>query len=461
MDANSMDQSESLIWTGIPRLSLLGNIVNLYQNSEIPKFLSRTACIGVQHILESPAILFRSLIDLGLPADNLFLMGKFYSTSSQVSLSLKNLGVHVFDDPIPSVDSDYRASTYSSLKRMWADFQEKINPKHIDRIIIFDDGGRCFETMPVQFLEHFSICGIEQTRGGLYSSIVQNISFPLIPVATSALKRFIEPPIIAKAIKRRIKQLLSTLDENLNYGIVGHGCIGRALLEELMSQNKSITVYDKDPNAFRSEKINQATHLVELLDKSDIVFSCTGTDITEETDFLKVIKKKTILVSCSSEDKEFRSLLKKIDTANQRKINPLDTIVCLTQSGHPIHLLRGGFPINFDNQPRHIPKEEIAVKEAAMLVAFIQGLFLARPMRQEKLPHEAAQHVCLDPYLQKFIINQWIPPYAAWYSTELHTQFNKVDWLIQESAGQYIHNPMISDRGLLSEEISESFRLSV
>jgi len=72
-------------------------------------------------------------------------------------------------------------------------------------------------------------------------------------------------------------------------------------------------------------------------------------------DLFRLSPKTKTLISCSSEDKEFLSLLRVINNTSLNVFDPLDDIEYISEFGAKIHLLRGGFPVNFDNSGESVP----------------------------------------------------------------------------------------------------------
>jgi hypothetical protein len=80
------------------------------------------------------------------------------------------------------------------------------------------------------------MAGIEQTRGGLYSPAINSLPFPLIEVASSAIKRHLESPLIVEAIIKKLHNALGTRkDIHLNtvFGVIGNGAIGSSVTRYL------------------------------------------------------------------------------------------------------------------------------------------------------------------------------------------------------------------------------------
>ena len=56
---------------------------------------------------------------------------------------------------------------------------------------------------------------------------------------------------------------------------------------------------------------------------------------------LGIVKKDSVFISCTSEDKEFRSLLRAVANQNVVYVDTLSDIVCLSRNGSKILILQG------------------------------------------------------------------------------------------------------------------------
>ena len=291
----------------IPNLETTDRIVQrVLASKEVD--LSRTAIIGAQHVLETTGTLLRGLIQIGANPDLMWFSGKIYSTSPPVARAISNMGIHLMPDAIPQAPGEYSSACRIALQNMWQQFGEHIRGKKLDRIVILDDGGRCVETMPRHMRLEYPIALVEQTRGGLYSPALDSLPFPLIEVASSAVKTLVEPPMIAKAALDRVPGLLSELKFNSQtvFGIVGNGAIGLAIMRHLLSHGFKVMVYDDNADAFHNvvnKNFYRMRDITSLFVGADYVFGCTGRDITENINILKLVNTEQVLVSVTSEDK--------------------------------------------------------------------------------------------------------------------------------------------------------------
>jgi hypothetical protein len=143
----------------------------------------------------------------------------------------------------------------------------------------------------------------------------------------------------------------------------------------------------------------------DVLANCDWIFGCSGRDISEASiEQLKITPKDKTLVSCSSEDKEFLSLLRFIETQKPLIFEPLETIVFQSERGGIIRLLRGGFPANFDNSGESVPANEIQLTRALVVGAVLQAI---RFLIDEDVLAQSAIHP-LSWEMQQFIVSEWL-----------------------------------------------------
>lgn len=439
--------------SNIPRLEVLDKMVQSAKNQPLPN-LDKTAFVGVQHLLETTATLFQSLIYLGVQPQNMFFSGKCYSTSPSVAKTIEGMGINILPGSKPERIGGYQAASKQDVITLWKQFEEVSQKREIDRVIILDDGGRCIEEMPNSIPFDYFSASIEQTRGGLYSNSLDRLVLPLIEVASSAVKKQIESPLIAETILLRVKKLLSGLNLNKQSvcGVVGNGSIGNAVARYLLSLGHHVIVYDENPTSFKEFadkkcKLHKMPNIETLISYSSFVFGCTGKDITKDIDIFDIVKNEITLISCTSEDKEFASLLEQISKEGKRfYFNPLSDITCLSNKGNKISILRGGFPINFNSSPFSVRSKDIEITRALLLGACIQAISVSnKPIDDNFVNNQQKRHM-LDPYLQQFALKEWLKYQPKQrYNQELLNKFNDIEWIKTQSGGIYYPHPIIND----------------
>jgi hypothetical protein len=151
-----------------------------------------------------------------------------------------------------------------------------------------------------------------------------------------------------------------------------------------------VTVYDKRPrNIIKNNKYYRSNTLSSLISTSDYVFGCTGEDITSKIDICALSHDDKSLISCSSDDTEFKSLLKFIQKTSMRNFpvsSPLDDIFYKTGHKSIIRIFRGGFPINFDNSKKIEHTQGIQLTRGLMLGGILQAMSLLTSLNENPVP---------------------------------------------------------------------------
>lgn len=444
----------------IPKLEVLDTIVQLAKQQALPK-LDKTVIIGVQHALETTATLFQAFIQLGIKPHNMFFSGKCYSTSPAVAKTIQNMGINFLPGSVPAGTGGYQAASKEDVKTLWKQFESAAETSAIERVIILDDGGRCIEEMPHYLPFHYLSTSIEQTRGGLYSSSLSKLMLPLIEVASSAVKKHIESPMIAEAVLNRVKKLAPNLnlDKKTVCGVIGNGAIGNAITQHLLSLGQDVIIYDENTDTFKgvgNKKLVRVRNIETLVANCSHVFSCTGRDITKDIDIFDIVENDITLISCTSEDKEFSSLLQQLAEEGKRfYFEPLSDITCLSNRQHKILILKSGFPINFDRHPSCVPSKDIEITRALLLGASIQAIVTASKPIADGLTIYQPERQMLDPYFQQQVLTEWLKHQPAQrYPQELLDNFNNPEWITANSGGIYHPNPVFNKGFAVEDEKS-------
>jgi len=427
-----------------PKLELLDALVNIGSSKGIN--FKNTLFVGVQHILETTATLFQSLISLESQPERMFFSGKCYSTSPTVAEAVKDLGLQLMPDLFPSTPGQYQAACRQGVRSMWNRAEEYLEThKDVETIIIVDDGGRCLEEMPTHLRFKYKVAGIEQTRGGLYSPALQSLPFPLLEPATSAAKRHIESPFISSAIINRLKSFLPTteLKKDTIYGIIGNGAIGDAVVSHLLNEGHTVIIYDKDASSLLQstpkEKFFKCSSIEALIENADCIFGCTGADITEKVDIVNLARRQKTIISATSEDKEVLTLLRTLADYGVKPSSPFDNIIYETESGAKLVIANGGFPFNFDRRPWNVPAHDIELTQGLMLISCMEGQLRASKPADSTLT--CSNRYMLSPTLQRLAVDFWQKRHAdGRYPEELLTRdFQSIEWIKSQSGNGLCH----------------------
>ena len=377
----------------------------------------RTAFFGVQHILKTSIPLFQHLIHtLGANPKNIFLNGKGYSDCEEAESFLKNnLGIHYFKLASSYVvPGKYQSTLRNHLKKSWEIFIHHIKSLPIEKIVILDEGGHCFETMPEALCFKYPMVGIEQTRGGLYSPATDTLPFPLIEVASSALKRELESPLIIEALMNKLKALLKNnhwFNQDTVFGVLGNGAIGSHLTHYLLAQGYPVIAFDENPLSFNGLEWKQPNFYRgkdarEVLMRSRYIFGCTGKNVLKAREIFDGVATDKTLISCTSEDKEFHAVLMEIAKHKSVQLQKSITNEYITKAGGKITLINNGFPVNFDHSGESVPASQIQLTRGMILGALIQGARQAETIKGQGIINQPPR-IMLEPTLQQFIAKQF------------------------------------------------------
>ncbi len=408
-DNQSTLNNESFHHQDTIRLPVLDSLLNRANVSETQKILKKTIIYYVHHPLQTSINVIDSLVSLGVSYENIFILGKKYSECDEVVDSLIARGVHYQPCSKQTRIGQFATSFIRDINWLWFRLTQNLSSS-IENILILDHGGHAVHYMPVELLERHRVIGIEKTSAGFFELNRRGTPpFPMIDVANCFAKKHLESPLIAKTIVNKLFALLPKPKNNFYYGVVGLGAIGAAIIEQLIEQGQNLFVFDLNSELMKlyqnDPRIECAKDTNQLIEKCDWIFGCSGRDITEAyIDQLDLTKRDKTFISCSSEDKEFLSLLRHIDKQTPIEFNPLDTIKYHSEQGAVIRLLRGGFPINFDGTGESVPANEIQLTRSLVIGAVLQAIrFLGQYANIEK-----AAIYPLNIEVQRFIVYHWL-----------------------------------------------------
>jgi S-adenosylhomocysteine hydrolase len=273
--------------------------------SQSQSVLAQTVFVCVQHILSTTGSLFQSLIKLGVNPSNIFILGKCYSTNSDVLQEMLKLGINVIGGATPLKHGTFSLTIEEEIHKLWSEVYRLNQDSLSKKIIVIDDGGKCLNSLPFKFRDDdWQVVGIEQTTSGLNLKPKGLFEFPLIEVASSAAKKEIESPMIAEAISQHICHAAASINTT-SYGIVGYGNIGKAVSTALYQQGYKVSVFDKSDEATSNapKYISRKESIRSLIDDAQFILGCTGQDILPEPEeTLRNMSGQKIFASCSSGD---------------------------------------------------------------------------------------------------------------------------------------------------------------
>lgn len=339
------------------------------------KDLSKTYIFACQHILEPQSKMFSMFVDFGIPKDNIFILGKTYSTNSEVLAELKSNGFNA-DQPTFDLHRSFDEQHRDNCEFLFKKFQQVISNE--STAIILDDGAGLLSVFNSNFdnIDNtIKVVGVEQTSSGFRKLESEILKFPIINVARSAIKLNKESQFIAESCLENLdayiqgKQIVS-----IRFLIVGLGPIGQALVDLLQNRNEEVFGFD----TVLGHK-NLIEKIKEL--KPNFIIGATGVTIisNEDVTILNSLGYQIHLVSVSSSDREF-SIVAYRDGSNL-KIHS-DVIY------ENVTFLNNGFPINFKGN-----RNEGAVSGIERTICLLLGsvLYWASLDNLNEVPHKFIQ----------------------------------------------------------------------
>jgi S-adenosylhomocysteine hydrolase len=427
--------------------------INHFSNEELPVLASITeafpleevtclesiAFVCVQHLLFTTLNLMDALIQLGVYPDNIHIMGKPYSTCLQVVNKLTARGCHYYPNSLQKKVGGFSECFAKDIEHMWHEVNNDLKKKKIKLVVILDDGGNCLANVPNYISKKYSLVGIEQTRSGLTDLDVRQLSFPVIEVASSAAKQLVESPMIAEAVVKKLSKILPMSQSKLSCGVVGIGAIGNVIIQKLLSLNHEVITYDKDKEKGEIFFKNLCTvDIKTLFSKAEYIFGCVGEDITQNLKIEDINTNKTF-ISCSSQDKEFLTLLKRFEEQNCNYDNVLDHLEC-SFNANTVRIYRGGFPINLDNSGESVAAHDIQLTRGLLLGGVLQGIVYAT-----QYPKQENKRYMLHPAIQSFVVAHWMK-YGSIFLIPPHilAGFQDLEWVKRHSQGTEQENELIA-----------------
>ncbi len=403
--------------------------------------LSNTAVVYVHHPLRTSLNLLDSMFSLGLAPKDTFVLGKHYSENKWVVQEAKRRGVY-YQPCSPQVElARFDESFTHDIHSLWAEVVKQLGERsNIENVLVLDHGGYAINFMPPSITQHFKVVGLEKTSGGLINWVRQGSepSFPLINMANCATKRFLESPLIAEAVVEKLSPVIPVSREPTTCGVIGYGAIGKAIAEKLLSLGHRVITYDRDPAQLKTANLRKnflATHdLISLVASADLLFGCSGQDVTYSVEAFRLSSRDKTLISCSSGDREFLTLLQLIQKNSQSGlvINPRQDVIYESEFGGKITILRGGFPYNFDDSGESVPANDIQLTRALVLAGVFQAIDFFRN------PHVLGEKglYALDAELQKFVVHEWLQYQPRnRYTEKVLSNFEQSDWIKANSPG--------------------------
>lgn len=370
------------------------------------------------HCLTSSYFLLRHMVrELGVPANNIILLPKPYSSIAAVIHRIQALGIKVLTPQLKTnlgYDDSMEVYVEDVCRLGYKQATDLARQRRKGRVILVDDGGALTRQWLRSRERRYSIdtISIQQTRSGV-AVLGEKPAIPVINVAQSAAKRRFESHYIAKAIVKKT-QKLGYIKPDRSIGVFGLGMIGRAVAKALLGQGHEIHVCDERASPDEDDidywhRLREASSRKNFVNSCDLIFGATSADwLRDDWVPRQRIATEKVLVSCSSRDREFHYVLRqpkayRVDDEDRyTAYNSYADVLWHPLSGQkPFRLLNGGFPINFDRQREWEPFEDIALTRVLVLAAVVQGICT-------DLASTPIDYIQLDAYVQRKVTQGWM-----------------------------------------------------
>ncbi|MFA6042711.1 MAG: hypothetical protein WCV85_05265 [Patescibacteria group bacterium] len=353
--------------------------------------------IAHTHLLPNNEPLFRHLAHL-VGFGRMFVLEKPYSTVRATYTNLVQAGCEVVQVRMEP-GMPYEFAVQKSVEILWAKILEELGRSKAKNLLIVDDGGDIWLSLPWDKLANVRVAGVEQTQRGITRITSHGLRIPpIVSVASSGIKKLLESQFIGQSIVDKLLQE-KILTPTTKIGILGMGSIGQAIAACLQKQNLSTQSYDASAAVGLK---NTAASIDALLNDNEVVISTTGTDALKGIALERVAGNK-ILVSASSADVEFASILKLGLPTNE----PFAARKVHVHAGFTLTVLNGGYPFNFDREKDATPSEDIVLTRSLMYIAAMQAVALIANGNGE------GKIYAVDQVSQKHLLGQWLKEKAS------------------------------------------------
>jgi hypothetical protein len=376
------------------------------------RFGEDTALVAVQHMLEQTVDLFKTTAEMGLNLKNIFALGKVYSNSVPVIKTLLEMGVTVVESTLPE-PGEFHCYFKRDIARLWQIVSEALRTRPIKRLLVLDDGGVCITNVPVDMLQRYAVCGVEQTSRGMVFFEEAPPSFAVISWARAAVKLKIGSPIYSHYLIEKLnKEFLQGRSlQGKQLGIVGLGSIGREIANLAVTQSNDVLFYDPDPQVhFPSTRCRRAARvdsLEDLMLACDYVLGCSGRNPFEGKWPLNH-RPSIRLLSVSSGDQEFGPIIRDLKQKPHFKVaaNTWDIFSEAGPSG-PIHIAYLGYPYSFVSRGSEAaPTAIVQFDTGGLLAALVQARLFLELCETGREQNRGIHRV--SPRAQRFVYESWI-----------------------------------------------------
>jgi hypothetical protein len=321
------------------------------------------------HLLPNSFPFFRHLSHLVAPG-RIYILEKPYSTIRSVFNNLVRSGYDVtqvhMEEGVP-----YEFATRKSVDILWQKVVENQKKTGFKKLLIVDDGGDLWLSIPWDQLEGVQIVGVEQTQRGIARIEGTDHKIPpIISVASSGTKKIVESHFIGISVVKKLSEL-GAITDTTRVGILGVGSIGTAVQMALKSMGKEAFLYDPTYQTAKNIPENAVSSIDVLLNKCDLIIGTVGMDSIVGTALERVSGSK-VLASASSSDVEFSSVLKLAEPSTDL----FGDRIAHVHEELTFKILNGGYPINFDRIKDSTPDEDIVLTRCLLYIGAMQAAYL-------------------------------------------------------------------------------------
>lgn len=356
----------------------------------LPEF----AIVAHTHLLPNNLPFFRHLAYL-VGFGRMFVLEKPYSTVRNVYQNLIKSGCEVVQVHMePGLTYEY--AVQKSTEVLWTKVIEEQKKTGFQKLLIVDDGGDLWLSLPWHALKGVAAVGVEQTQRGItrLTNSQQRIP-PIVSVAGSGTKKIVESQFIGQSIVEKLQAL--NLLPTKQVGVMGMGSIGTAVVQSLKKLGVAPLHYD--PSYHKDIPNDRAARpsIDAMFNDAELIIGTTGTDALKGV-ALERIHGHKILVSASSADIEFSTLLKMAEPTTA----PFAARSVRVHAELTLDILNGGYPINFDREKDATPDADIVLTRSLMYVGAMQAVRMVEGTKMKGGLYP------LDVLSQEKILTRWI-----------------------------------------------------
>jgi hypothetical protein len=374
-------------------------------------FGADTALVAVQHMLQQTVDLFRTAASMGLTLKNIFALGKIYSNSAPVIRTLRDMGVTVAETTTPA-PGDFHPYFERDVDRLWKVTASALRERRIKRILILDDAGVCITRAPVEILQQYAVCGVEQTSSGMFLFQKKPPPFAVMSWARAAVKLEIGGHVFSEWLIEKLNTgiLRGKSLQRERLGIIGLGSIGRGVAKLILKQGNHVLFYDPDPDLHvprtLRNNVTRLDSLEQLMLHCDYVLGCSGRN-PFQCKWPLNHRPGIQLISASSGDQEFGPIIRDLKQRPHFTVAS-DTWDIISKHGPcgPIHIAYLGYPYSFVSRGMEaVPTSIVQFDTGGLLAALIQArLFLE--LCESAIEQNTGIHR-VTPEAQRFVYERW------------------------------------------------------